>query len=86
MARKRAYPENILHDLKVDGGTIDILKYDNLTERERAVVQMYYIDNQMTRKEIASEFEVSEERIRQIIRRLLRKIRKRATIKIPGRQ
>ena len=53
MARKRSYPENILHDLQVDGVTEDVLKYDHLTERERAVIQMYYIENMMTRKESA---------------------------------
>ncbi len=41
MARKRSYPENILHDLQVDGVTEDVLKYDHLTERERAVIQKY---------------------------------------------
>ena len=86
MARKRSYPENILHDLQVDGVTEDVLKYDHLTERERAVIQMYYIENMMTRKEIADEFEVTELRMRQIIRKAIRKIRKRANIKITKRQ
>ena len=86
MARKRSYPENILHDLQVDGVTEDVLKYDHLTERGRAVIQMYYIENKMTRKEIADEFEVTELRMRQIISKALRKIRKRANIKITKRQ
>ena len=63
MARKRDYPENILHDLQVDGVTEDVLKYDHLTERERAVIQLYYIENKLTRKQVADEFEVSEQRI-----------------------
>ena len=86
MARNRSYPENILHDLQVDGVTEDVLKYDHLTERERAAIQMYYIENKMTRKEIADEFEVTELRMRQIISKALRKIRKRANIKITKRQ
>ena len=86
MARKRSYPENILHDLQVDGVTEDVLKYDPLTERGRAVIQMYYIENKMTRKEIADEFEVTELRMRQIISKALRKIRKRANIEITKRQ
>ena len=86
MARKRSYPENILHDLQVDGVTEDVLKYDHLTEIERAAIQMYYIENKMTRKEIADEFEVTELRMRQIISKALRKIRKRANIKITKRQ
>ena len=40
----------------------------------------------MTRKEIADEFEVTELRMRQIISKALRKIRKRANIKITKRQ
>lgn len=67
MARKRAYPENILHDLQVEGVTEDVL---------------YYVENKLTRKEIAAEFDVTEERLRQIIRRALRRIRVRANIKI----
>lgn len=82
MARKRAYPENILHDLQVEGVTEDVLYYDHLTEREKAVIQMYYVENKLTRKEIATEFDVTEERLRQIIRRALRRIRVRANIKI----
>ena len=82
MARKRPYPENILHDLKVDGVTEEILKYDHLTWREQNVIQMYYIDNKLTLKEIAAEFEVTDLRIKQIINKALRKIRKRANIKI----
>ena len=82
MARKRAYPENILHDLQVDGVTEEVLKYDHLTDRERAVIQMYYIENNLTHKEIADEFGVTEQRLRQIIGKALRKIRKRANIKI----
>lgn len=82
MARKRAYPENILHDLQVEGVTEDVLYYDHLTEREKAVIQMYYVKNKLTRKEIAAEFDVTEERLRQIIRRALRRIRVRANIKI----
>lgn len=82
MARKRSYPENILHDLKVDGVTEEVLKYDHLTSREQAVIQMYYIDNTLTLKEIAAEFEVTDLRIRQIVNKALRKIRKRANIKI----
>lgn len=81
MARKRAYLENVLHDLQVDRATEDVLKYDHLTDRERAVIQLYYIENKMTRKEVANEFGVSEQRIRQIISKALRKIRKRASIK-----
>ena len=41
-----------------------------------------YIENKLTRKQIADEFDVSELRIRQIISKALRKIRKRANIKI----
>ena len=82
MARKRTYPQNILHDLKVDGVTEDVLKYDHLTPREQAVIQMYYIDNRLTLKEIAAEFDVNENRIMQIVGKALRKIRKRANIKI----
>ena len=82
MARKRAYPENKLHDLQVEGVTEDVLYYDHLTEREKAVIQMYYVENKLTRKEIAAEFDVTEERLRQIIRRALRRIRVRANIKI----
>ena len=81
MARTKSYPENILHDLQVDGVTKYILKYDHLTDRERAVIQLYYIENTMTRKEIADEFGVSEQRLRQIISKILRKIRKSANIK-----
>ena len=85
MARKRSYPENILHDLRVDGVTEDVLNYEKLTDRERAVIQMYYIENKLTRKEIAEAFEVSEQRMRQIISKALRKIRKNANIKITKR-
>ena len=85
MARKRAYPENILHDLQADGVTENVLKYDHLTDRERAVIRLYYIENTMTRKEVADEFGVSEQRIRQIISKALRKIRKNANIKITQR-
>ncbi len=76
MARKRAYPENILHDLKEYDVTADELNYDGLTERERAVVQMYYIENVLTFREISAEFGVSQQRMRQIISRTLRRIRK----------
>lgn len=86
MARKRAYPENILHDLKVDGATIEDLDFSRLTERETGVVQMYYIENNLTRKEIADTYEVSELRMRQIISKALRKIRKCAVQKINRRQ
>ena len=82
MARKRAYPENILHDLQVEGVTEEVLKYDHLTDREKAVVQMYYIENKLTRKQIADEFGVSELRLRQIVSKIHRKIRKRANMKI----
>ena len=85
MARKRSYPENILHDLRVDGVTEAVLNYEKLTDRERAVIQMYYIENKLTRKEIAEAFEVSEQRMRQIISKALRKIRKNANIKITKR-
>ena len=37
---------------------------------------MYYVENKLTRKEIAAEFDVTEERLRQIIRRALRRISK----------
>ena len=46
------------------------------------MIQMYYVENKLTRKEIATEFDVTEERLRQIIRRALRRIRVRANIKI----
>ena len=85
MARKRTYPENILHDLQVGGVTEDVLKYDHLTDRERAVIHLYYIENKLTRKQVADEFEVSEQRIQQIVNKALRKIRKRANIKITKR-
>lgn len=67
---------------KGEGVTEDVLYYDHLTEREKAVIQMYYVENKLTRKEIATEFDVTEERLRQIIRRALRRIRVRANIKI----
>ena len=86
MARKRTYPENILHDLQVDGVTEDVLKYDHLTDRERAAIHLYYIENKLTRKQVADEFEVSEQRIQQIVNKALRKIRKRANIKITKRR
>ena len=85
MARKRAYPENILHDLQVEGVSADVLKYDHLTQREREVIRIYYIENVLTRKEIADVFGVTELRLRQIIDKVLRKIRKRANIKITKR-
>ena len=86
MARKRTYPENILHDLKVDGATLADLDFSRLTERETGVVQMYYIENTMTLNEIANAYEVSELRMRQIINKALRKIRKCAVPKINNRQ
>ena len=67
MPRKRPYPENILHDLKVEGMTEAQLDFSCLTARENAVMQLYYRDNQLTRKEIAAEFAVPERRLVQII-------------------
>lgn len=75
MARRKNYPENILHDLKVDGATADDLDYSRLTERETAVIQMYYIENKMTQKAIAEEFGVTQQRMNQIIGKAVRKIR-----------
>lgn len=86
MARKRPYPENILHDLKVDGATVEDLNFSRLTEREAGVIQMYYIENTLTRKEIADAYEVTDQRIRQIINKALRKIRKCAVQKINNRR
>ena len=86
MARKRPYPENILHDLKVDGATIEDLDFSHLPERETSVVQMYYIENTMTLREIADAYEVTELRMRQIINKALRKIRKYTVQKINSRQ
>lgn len=85
MARKRSYPENILHDLRVEGVTAEVLNFDCLTWRENAVIHRYYIENVMTLKEIAAEFEVPENRIKQIVGKALRKIRKNANIKITKR-
>ncbi len=82
MARKRSYPENILHDLKVDGATAEDLDFSRLTQRETGVVQMYYIENTLTLKEIADAYEATELRMRQIINKALRKIRKCAVQKI----
>lgn len=82
MARKRSYPENILHDLKVDGATVADLDFSHLTERENAVIQMYYIENKMTQKAIAEEFGVTPQRMNQIIGRALRKIRRNAKWKM----
>ena len=42
---------------------------------------MYYVENKLTRKEIAAEFDVTEERLRQIIRRALRRIRSKSKYK-----
>lgn len=42
---EKNYPENILHDLRVDGATADDLDYSHLTERETAVIQMYCFQN-----------------------------------------
>lgn len=82
MARKRPYPENILHDLKMDGATATDLDFSRLTERETGVIQMYYIENTLTLKEIAYVYEATELRMRQIINKALRKIRKCAVQKI----
>lgn len=82
MARKRPYPENILHDLKVDGATAEDLDFSRLTQRETGVVQMYYIENTLTLKEIADVYEATELRMRQIINKALRKIRKCVVQKI----
>ena len=54
------------------------LDFSRLTEREAAVIQMYYVENKLTRKEIAAEFEVTEQRLRQIVSRAVRKLRKSA--------
>ena len=86
MPRKLSYPENILHDLQVEVANAGVLKYDHLTERECEVIRLYYIENVMTRKQIADVFGVTELRLRQIIDKALRKIRKRANIKITKRQ
>ena len=86
MARKRSYPESILHDLKVDGATVEDLDISHLTERETGVIQMYYIENTMTLREIADAYEVTELRMRQIINKALRKVRKYAVQKINNRQ
>ena len=86
MARKRSYPESILHDLKVDGATVEDFDFSHLTERETGVIQMYYIENTMTLREIADAYEVTELRMRQIINKALRKVRKYAVQKINNRQ
>ena len=75
MARKKDYPENILHDLKVDGVTERFLNYEHLTPRELAVIQMYYIENELPLKEIAKKFGVSDNDIMRIVHKALRKIR-----------
>ncbi|HIT64524.1 MAG TPA: hypothetical protein IAC37_08820 [Candidatus Ventrimonas merdavium] len=76
MARKREYPENLLHDVNLCDVGIDDLDFSCLTERERCVIQIYYIDTKLTRKEIAAEFEVTELRLRQIVSKAVRKLRK----------
>ena len=76
MAKRKKYPDNILHDLKVAGATVEDLDFSRLTERENAVIRMYYIENQMTQKAIAERFSVTPQRMNQIIGRALRKIRK----------
>lgn len=86
MARKRPYPENILHDLKMEGWNEEQLDYSHLTERENIVIRMYYKENVLTRREIAEECEVPELRLRQIISRALRKIRKYSSGTIVIRQ
>ncbi len=78
MARKREYPENLLHDVNLCDVEVCDLDFSRLTEREAAVIQMYYVENKLTRKEIAAEFEVPEQRLRQIVSRAVRKLRKSA--------
>lgn len=75
MARKKDYPDNLIHDLKIDGVTVEDLDFSRLTEREKAVVQLYYIENKMTQKAIAEEFGVTPQRMNQIIGRAIRKVR-----------
>lgn len=82
LVRPNMYPQAVeigceLEDLqKAVGGDIEaVYPFEE-------PVQMYYVENKLTRKEIAAEFDVTEERLRQIIRRALRRIRVRANIKI----
>ena len=86
MARKRPYPENILHDLKLDGWSEDQLDFSRLTERENVVIRMYYKENTLTRQEIAEKCEITELRLRQILSRALRKIRKYSDGTVVARQ
>lgn len=86
MAKKRNYPENILHDVNVEGATIEDLDFGCLTMREEAVIRMTYIENKMTQKAIANEFEVTELRLRQIVSKALRKLRKRVQKKMERQQ
>ena len=37
MARKKDYPDNLIHDLKIDGVTVEDLDFSRLTEREKAI-------------------------------------------------
>lgn len=92
MAKKRNYPANLLHAMKFNQFMETDIDYENmtedqkkalsvmmqnhLTERENHIVKMLYVQG-MSRKEIAEEYELPENRIRQIVDKALRKLRKK---------
>ncbi len=75
MAIKRMYPDNLLHQVKIENLMVEDLNFEYLTERERAVILMHYRDG-ISRKQLAEIFEVTDKRMRQIIDRAIRRLRK----------
>ena len=80
MAARRMYPDNLLHQVNMEGLTLKDLDFEYLTERERSVLLMHYRDRG-SRKQLAEMYETSDQRMRQIISRAIRKLRKKASNK-----
>lgn len=80
MAARRMYPDNLLHQVNMEGLTLKDLDFEYLTERERSVLLMHYRDR-VSRKQLAEMYETSDQRMRQIISCAIRKLRKKASNK-----
>lgn len=89
MAKKKSYPANLLEQLRVNKVTNSSINYENLTEDQLEGLE-YVLANQLTRREaigfnhyfqenmsckaIGEKYELTEYRIKQIIREALRKL------------
>ena len=88
--RKRLYPENLLMELSLSLETGIDIDYENLTddqligleyvlslltERSQALIHEYYKNNK-SRKQIAEQYHLTENRVRQCIGHALRDLSK----------